>query len=297
MWRHLAPALLLTLRAVATELPLPGLAEGPPAPGRRVAVTPAEFAGTQVHHLLALPDAWTPDWRARGQHWPVIVEFTGNYHPASGSTGKVEGAALGFGLSRGEAIWVVLPYIAADGRRNETTWWGDIEATVRYAKTNIPRICAEFGGDPAAVLLCGFSRGAIAVSFLGLHDDEIARLWCGFWAHDHFDGAREWRGTSWGSPLARYQAEAATRLQRLRGRPLLVTQGNMNRDTRDFLEARLPREIWTFEPIDLPALFGPFPNGVAKDPHTDRWLLHETSVGSRVRAWWTQVLAAKVKPQ
>jgi hypothetical protein len=154
---------------------------GLPVAGQRVAVTPPEYAGTEVHHLVALPNDWSRDRAARGQRWPVIVEYTGNFHPASGSTGKIEGAALGYGLSRGTAIWIVLPYVATDHRHNEITWWGDLTATVAYAKTQLPRICEEFGGDPQRVLLCGFSRGAIAVSLIGLHDDEIAALWCGFW--------------------------------------------------------------------------------------------------------------------
>ena len=66
---------------------------------------------------------------------------------------------------------------------NENLWFGDINATVSYAKTNIPRICREYGGDCSKVLLCGFSRGAVAVSFIGLYDDEIAKLWTGFYAH------------------------------------------------------------------------------------------------------------------
>ena len=190
------PALL------AADLPLPPLTEGPPAAGRRVAVTAPEYAGTQVRHLLTLPADWTPDWKARGKSWPVIAEYTGNYFPASGSTGEVEGAGLGYGVARGRALWVVLPYVAKDRRKNEVTWWGDVEATVGYAKTNLPRICAEFGGDAKRVVLCGFSRGAIGVSFLGLHDDEIAGLWCGLWAHDHFDGVQAW-SAPWGAPLAR----------------------------------------------------------------------------------------------
>ena len=47
---------------------------------------------------------------------------------------KVEGAALGYGMARGKAIWVVLPYVAKDRRKNEITWWGDVEATVGYAE-------------------------------------------------------------------------------------------------------------------------------------------------------------------
>ncbi len=84
-----------------------------------------------------------------------------------------------------------------------------------YAKKNVPRICEEFSGDPEAVVVCGFSRGAIGVNFIGLHDEEIAKLWCGFLTHDHYDGVREWRGTDWGTPLVDYRAGAAERLRRI----------------------------------------------------------------------------------
>ena len=95
MWCALIPTLLLTVSAIAADLALPPLAGGSPAANRRVAVTPPEYAGTQVHHLITLSDNWTSAGVTRGQRWPVIVEYTGNYYPASGSTSKVEGAALG----------------------------------------------------------------------------------------------------------------------------------------------------------------------------------------------------------
>jgi len=69
-------------------------------------------------------------------------------------------------------------------------------------------ICRHYGGDPENVLLCGFSRGAIAVSFIGLHDDEVSQLWSAFMTHDHFDGVRQWKKTDWGSPLDTYQQQA-----------------------------------------------------------------------------------------
>jgi hypothetical protein len=285
-------SLILTLAAMlhGADLPLPELATGAPRPGKRVAVTPAEYAGSQVRHLIALPDDWTPDWQARGKRWPVIAEYTGNYFPASGSTGEVEGAALGYGVARGKAIWVVLPYVAKDRRRNEVTWWGDLDATVGYAKTNVPRICDEFGGDPKRVVLCGFSRGAIAVSFLGLHDDEVARLWCGFWAHDHFDGEKEWKGSAWGSPLATYRTEAATRLKRLSGRPLLVS--GAREETRRFLAPIAPDGV-TYLTIDMLALFGKFPNEAAKSAHTDRWPLREGEATAAARAWFERVTQSR----
>ena len=288
-------ALLLLVSAMslgAADLTLPPITSGEPQSGKRAVVTTPEYAGTLVHHLIALPDDWTPDWKARGKSWPVIAEYTGNFYPTSGSTGEVEGAALSYGVSRGKAIWVVLPYVAKDHRKNEITWWGDIDATVGYAKTNLPRICAEFGGDAKKVVLCGFSRGAIGVSFLGLHDDDVAKLWCGLWAHDHFDGATEWRGTDWGSPLARYREEASARLKRLQGRPLLVTQGDGAATVQPFLTTQLSASTWTYADVDMKSLYGKFPNELAKHPHNDRWPLRDCAPTSVARTWFERVTAA-----
>lgn len=282
--------LILNLANVlaAADLTLPPLTDQGTQPGKRAAVTAPEYAGTKVHHLIALPDDWTPDWQAKGKRWPVIAEYTGNYFPTSGSTGEVEGAALGYGLARGRAIWVVLPYVAKDRTKNERTWWGDINATVGYAKANLPRICAEFGGDPGKVVLCGFSRGAIGVSFLGLHDDEVAKLWCGLWAHDHFDGMLEWKGHAWGSPLARYREEATVRLRRLAGRPLLVSQAGA--ETKKFVASVAPTNV-DYLNVDMTALFGTFPNDFVKHPHNDRWPLRDGPATEAARAWFTRVTA------
>jgi hypothetical protein len=286
---RLALFLLISATALgAADLALPPLTEQGPQPGKRATVIATEYAGSKVRHLIALPDDWTPDWKARGKSWPVIAEYTGNYFPTSGSTGEVEGAGLGYGVSRGKAIWVVLPYVAKDRQKNEITWWGDIDATVGYAKTNIPRICAEFGGDPKKVVLCGFSRGAIGVSFLGLHDDEVAKLWCGLWTHDHFDGILEWKGHTWGSPLVRYREEASVRVRRLQGRPLLVSQAGAQ--TRRFIDALAPSGV-TYLTVDMAAHFGAFPNELAKHPHNDRWPLRDGDATITARAWFERVTA------
>ena len=283
--------LLLTLAnaLAAADLTLPPLTDQGPQPGKRAAVTAPEYAGTKVRHLIALPDDWTPDWQTKGKRWPVIAEYTGNYFPTSGSTGEVEGAALGYGLARGRAIWVVLPYVAKDRQKNERTWWGEIDATVGYAKANLPRVCAEFGGDPKKVVLCGFSRGAIGVSFLGLHDDEIAGLWCGLWAHDHFDGVQAW-SAPWGAPLARYRAEAAVRLRRLQGRPVLISQGNPGEQTREFVAPIVPKNV-DYLTVDMTALYGKFPNEAVKHPHNDRWPLRDGPATASARAWFDRVTA------
>lgn len=187
----LTTAMIHFLYPAEEILELPPVADSPTA-GKRTLITSPEYHGTKVRHQLYLPPDWDPEWKEKGLSWPVIAEYTGNFYPASGSTGEVDGAALGYGHSGGKYIWVVLPCISEDHKKNELTWWGDEKATVNYPKKNIPRICEEFGGDPSRVLLCGFSRGAVAVNYIGLNDDEIASLWCGFAAHDGYDGQMEW---------------------------------------------------------------------------------------------------------
>lgn len=270
---------------LAEELALPDFADEP-NPGKRAIVIAPEYANTKVHHVLYLP----PNWTAEGR-FPVVVEYTGNYAPTLGSTGLVEDAALGFGLSGGECIWVVMPYVGADGKSNERTWWGDVDATVEYAKTNVPRICKAFGGDPGAVVICGFSRGAIGVNFIGLHDEEIAKLWCGFFTHDHYDGVKEWRGREWGSPLEKYRREAEGRLNRIGGRPVLVSQNRDAGGTREFLGERISLENFVFLDAPVQEIFGEFPNEIAIHPHTDRWLFRESRERDRVRAWFRETVA------
>lgn len=287
----LAFALSAASAGAAERLALPPLSPGPPAAGKKVALTAPEYAGTEVHHLLYLPPDWHADWKDRARRWPVIVEYTGNQARALGSSGLVEGAALGFGVSAGRFIWAVLPYVSAGHDRNEPTWWGDPEATADYAKTNVPRICAEFGGDPRTVFVCGFSRGAIGVNFIGLRDDQIARLWCAFISHDHYDGVREWKGTTWGAPLDKYRAEATERLHRLAGRPVLVCQNGGTHPIRDYLAGRVSLAGFTFLDVHVRDIFRTFPNDVAIHPHTDRWLLEDSPDRRQVWAWVDRVVS------
>jgi hypothetical protein len=289
--------LLSSLACALGENPalvLPPVSPGLPGAGLKVAVTAPEYAGTAVHHMLYLPPDWSPNWREKKRTWPVMVEYTGNKYPEAGSTGQVEDAGLGFGISRGRYIWIVMPYVSADHQRNEVTWWGDTKATVDYAKTNIPRLCAEYGGDPNAVFICGFSRGAIAVNYIGLHDDEVAKLWRGFISHDHYDGVLEWKGTTWGSPLAQYRKGALKRLNRLNGRPILVCQNGGDRELtitlEDYLASRVPPTDFTLVKVNVSAILGDFPNDIAPHPHTDRWLLKDSPERRVVWRWMEQAL-------
>jgi hypothetical protein len=285
---------LASASVVKPDLVLPPVSNGLPGAGLKVAVSAPEYEGTGVHHMLYLPTDWTADWREKKRTWPVIVEYTGNKFPKAGSTGEVADAGLGFGISGGRFIWVVLPYVSVDHQHNENLWWGDTQATVDYAKKNIPRVCAEFGGDPGAVFLCGFSRGAIGVNYLGLYDGEVARLWRGFISHDHYDGLSEWKNTTWGSPLAQYRQGAVERLKRLNGRPVLVCH-NAGDEPRtaalvDYLATNSSAAVFTFLKVDIKGIFCVFPNNLVPHPHTDRWLLVDSADRRMVWQWLDQTL-------
>ncbi|MDR0732111.1 MAG: hypothetical protein LBF63_10620 [Treponema sp.] len=263
---------------VERPLVLPPLTAGEAAPGLRIRKTLPEYSGTDVYHTLYLPPGWKP-----GGSYPVIAEYTGNYWPPAKSSGEVQDAAMGYGLSRGERFIVIsLPYIAPDHTRNELTWWGDTGATTDYCKRAVPLICKTYGGDMERVCLCGFSRGAIAVNFIGLRDDEIAAYWRCFITNEHFDGIRDWEAP-WGAPLGTYRQEARERLKRVQGRPYLVLQNDCPEtpDMLDTIRSFVKEEDsgnFTFREVHVRDL--PVPHS-----HTDQWLLFDTEEARETREW------------
>ncbi|MGI9470785.1 MAG: glycoside hydrolase family protein [Rubripirellula sp.] len=284
----LSIACFVSSQAIAETLEIPALSDGAPAAGKRVAVTPPEYKGTQVFHTLYLP----ANWKRSGERLPIIFEYTGNYFPKTGSTGRPEDAALGYGLSGGKYIWVSLPYVNEQGTGNAVTWWGDEEATVQYAKQNVSRIIQQTNADPNSVFLCGFSRGAIGVNYIGLHDDEIAALWTAFIAHDHFDGVKSWN-TDWGTPFEKYQAAARKRLARVGNRPYWVSQNGKNHATETFVRSATqdPRSF-TFGYVNTRDILGKFPNDIAKAAHTDRWPLVPSEYRGRIKNWMDRVVGS-----
>ena len=265
--------------AVEVDLATPPMTDDAPAPGKRVRQVAPGYEGTDVYHALYLPT----DWR-EGEMYPVLVEYTGNYFPACGSTGEAKGANLGYGLTGGEGfIWVSMAYVAEGRRENAVTWWGDLDATLDYCKTNVVRVCEQFGGDPENVLLCGFSRGAIGCNFLGLADDEIAGVWKGFITHDHYDGIREWpyEGCD--------RASALTRLERLDGRPQLICQNGTTREIETYLGPHAGLGEFTFLDVPVAALFD-IPEGNVIHPHTDLWMSKENLQRRRARAWLSKTI-------
>ena len=259
------------IRTAPPDLSTPPMTVGPPAPGKRVRQVIPDGGGGEVYHALYLPTDWQP-----GRKYPVLVEYAGNgpYSNPYGDTctGRVEDCSLGYGISAGKGfIWVCLPYISVDHQRNQLQWWGDVEATVSYCKKAVPLVCKEYGGDPAAVILAGFSRGAIACNYIGLHDDEIASLWRAFIPHSHYDGVRLW-GYSGDD-----RASALQRLKRLKGRPQFISQEASTSATEEYLRTTGIQAPFTFQPL-------PYRN------HTDTWVLRDIPERARLREWLQRVL-------
>ena len=262
-------AALPDLATIPPDLRTPVTVAGLPAPGLRVRQTTPGWEGHPAHHTLYLPANWQ-----RGIRFPVLVEFAGNggYTNRFGdeSTGTVEGSSLGYGISGGSNyLWICLPFVARFGnvKTNALKWWGDVDETIAYCTNTVAHVCASFGGDSKAVILCGFSRGAIACNFIGLHNDAIAPLWRAFIAHSHYDGVN----TNW--PYAGADRESAlARLQRLNGRPQFITHEGSTAATEKWLNSSGVNAPFTFEPV----LFR---------NHSDQWALRDSPARRKLRAW------------
>ena len=270
----LQAAPLLDISSVPADLSVPETGDGPPAAGKRVRLE--LFKGTPPV-ILYLPNDWVP-----GKKLPLIIELAGNGNFKNGfgdtSSGLPEGSKLGYGLSGGEGlVWACVPFLNEAGDRAAISWWGDAPAyrpdsTVGFIKRAVPGLCERFSCDPESVILCGFSRGAIATNAIGLHDDEIAALWRGFVCYSHYDGV----STRW--PFAGADlASARQRLARLKGRPQLICSESPLDGTRKHLESTGVTGDFTF-------LETGFRN------HNDAWALRPTAARDNARAWLEKLL-------
>ncbi len=276
----ISAAELPDISSVAPDLVVPEMTMEAPAAGRRVRQTTSGWEATEVYHALYLP----VDWKADGR-FPVIVEWAGNggYRNAFGdvSTGRVEDSKLGCGITAGRGgIWVCLPYLNGAGTANVIKWWGDPpgydpQPTLAYCRETVRHICEKFGGDPTRIVLAGFSRGAIAANYLGLHDDETAPLWRAFICYSHYDGVR----AGWPYPGAD-RASALTRLQRLAGRPQFICGEGANADET----ARYLRGAGLGEKSALTIHAMGFRN------HNDAWVLRPSAARDRLRTWFAGIL-------
>lgn len=256
-----------TLNDRQPDLQVPAVTTGEPSPGRRVKNVLETYRGSEVHHLVYLPTDWSDSRR-----FPVIVEYAGNQYRSS--RGTVEGSSLGYGISGGKGvIWLCLPFVDREKGCNALTWWGDVEATVDYCQAAVDEVCHRYRGDPNRVFIAGFSRGAIACHYIGLHDDDIASLWRGFICHSHYDGVRQWAYE--GSD----REAAGVRLERLGSRPQFISHERSVEETRAYLRTASPNGSFTFLAL-------PF------SEHTDTWVLRESLARDTLRTWFWDVCRA-----
>ncbi len=237
----------------------PDMTEGPASPGRFARLQAPEFIGTSLYHGLYLPT----DWR-RGATYPVIVEYPGNECKGY-CTGRLEDCRLGFYQSGGAGfIWLVLPFVDNEKNAHALQWWGDLEATVEYCRREVARVCEDFGGDAARVFITGFSRGAIACGYVGLHDDRIAALWAGFLPHSHHDGGQ-------------FTPDGARqRLGRIGGRHSFLTWGSDDGGKEGSLAGTALIEELGF-PLQAVEMSGL--------GHSDEWIVNDSPQRQQLRRW------------
>lgn len=187
------------------RLDVPAVEDAAPAPGKRVRYRIPGDETSGIYSVLNLSE----DWQS-GRKYPVIVEYPGNimYAPVCYSTGLPDQCVIGYGITRGKgAICLGMPFLDRATDAIAENAWGNADDTADYLMRMVAEVCDKFGGDRDNLVLTGFSRGAIACGYIGLRNDDIAKLWKGFHACQHTDGSN-WNGATMASAI-----ERATRFQ------------------------------------------------------------------------------------
>ncbi len=238
---------------VSRRVLVPDITRDPPGPGRRVYRQLPGWEKTSVTHVLTLPREWQP-----GGKYPVIVEYTGNvfYHKFCHSTGYTDQGTMAYGLARGEKfIALNLPFISADGQREQIDGWGDIAKAADYCVAAVREVGEKFGGDAGAVFFVGFSRGEYAANYLALRDDRIAALWRAFVGTNP---GRPWKpadGAGWNKVGLGWDERAA----RMQGRPWFAAPANLGAHVHvdvEYLEDRpstVATRRWLLDLLAAPA--------------------------------------------
>ncbi len=262
----------INLNEIPSDLVVPKVESDQPAAGKRVWEKLDSYRDWNLAHALYLPI----DWREGGRY-PVILEYPGNggFKNGLGDTcdGTVESCRLGYGLTEGQGcLWVSLPFVDPKSKEHAITWWGDADQTTAYCKQVVAHVCARWGGDPQKLILTGFSRGALACSYIGLRDEEIAKFWRALMPHSHYDGVRKW------SYADSDPASSLERVSRMGNRPQWISHELSVDAVRAFLQSH--GLLGTR--IQLQAI--PFPN------HSADWVLKDIPERQRARAWLKKVL-------
>jgi len=284
---------------IPPDLTVPEVQTAEPSPGKRVLQSLPQYENSAVRHALFLPTDWE-----KGKTYPVLVEYTGNNGTVKG--GK---ACQGYGISGGRGfLWMCLPFVSEDGKNDMDWWWGDPDLTAAYAQAAVKDICERWGGDPGAVILTGYSRGAIACNYIGLRNDAIAKLWLGMVPASHYDN-RKWKMSE-----AEFN-DGLWRLRRLGDTPQYVCGEHhlaVQHNDSGLLKMVRERKLNAFETAkrelgllpmtkqerireyikknhpDADVTFADFP----WVNHTGDWILRDTLERQKLRAWVQNLLAA-----
>jgi hypothetical protein len=269
------------INSVAPDLIVPTMTFGCPTPGKRVKQVTPGYESTEIYHSLYLP----PDW-SFNKTFPVIVEYAGNggYKNQYGDvcTGLVEDSKLGYGISGGEGfIWVCMPFLNDAGNCNAERWWGEEptynpQPTINYCYQTVKYVCNAFNADQKSVILSGFSRGAIACNYIGLYNDEIAKLWLAFIVYSHYDGVYQ----DWGKE-ATYK-----RLERLNGRAQFICS-----ESDTIAGASLANTMNYLRSTGINAPFTFTETGFCN--HNDAWVLRQSPARTLLRQWLKQILETR----
>lgn len=250
------------------RLNLPAMVEAAPGPGRRVKHQLPSYEKTELYHSLYLPTDWKP-----GKRYPIIVEYAGNRWLSAPchSIGRPEGSRMGYGMSAGKGyIWVNAPFVSKNRKTQALNGWGDPEATIDYAIKLVNHLCEKFGGDHSAVILTGFSRGAVAVGYIGRYNDRISDVWLAFHAAQHHDGD--------GIHGATYEGALHDRGPRIKGRFTFHTDNEKHK-----------KLLTLFEELGEPVTYAS--SGIGA--HTDTCFLENRPSTLALRKWLADVVATK----
>ena len=159
----------------------------------------------------------------------------------------------------------------------------NITPTIDYLHSALNQAFDLYGGDPERVVITGWSRGAIAVGAIGLHNDATSSLFKAFVPYSHLDGDCGWVDS--GEDAANSEAALQARWTRLGGRPTLYLG--------ECAVATAEGPVWLQKigQNGTKATSGMEFMTTGWANHNDAWVLRNSSARTYLRQWLKKQLA------